>query len=92
MSNKNNQTHPKAGTQGEIVLNMLIAANGNEVEGFILAAHSHSLAVHSVVSKLRTRYGWTNIINRREYHKIEGRKICHSFYSLPTGQAEKLAS
>ena len=82
---------PREGTQGDIVLQMLIAANGDEVEGFILAANAHSMAVHSVVSTLRIRYGW-HILNRKEYRKHEGHTICYSFYNLPTGQAEKLAS
>ena len=80
-------SYPQGGTKIDIVLQQLISATGNEVEAFSLASNAHSLAVHSVVSKLRTSYGW-NIINRREHKKHEGRSICYSFYSLPTDQLD----
>ena len=78
---------PREGTQKAIVLEMLILANGEEIEGFNLAANAHSMAVHSVISTLRIDYGW-DIRNRREYVKHEGHSICYSYYSLNAGQSE----
>lgn len=82
---------PREGTQGAIVLQILIEANGAEVEGFKLASHAHSMAVHSVISTLRIDYGWS-IRNRIEYKKQVGRSICYSFYSLPTDQLNDLVA
>lgn len=79
--------HPQPNTQAYIVLECLIEAKGQRLPAHELGSKARSIAIHSVVSGLRLKYGW-NIINEKEYVTIEGRSICHSFYRLPIDPLE----
>jgi len=83
--------YPNQGTKKRIILDCLIEASGRRIPAFELGSHACSISVHSVISKLRIDYGW-RIVNKQEHVVRNGQRVYLSYYSLPTGQAEELAS
>lgn len=77
MKTKKLQKQPKPGTQLAIALEMLTKARGAWVGGNLLMRETKSMAVHSVIDRLRGRYGF-QIENKKK--QVSGKT--HSSYKL----------
>ena len=83
----NKPSYPKHDTKLRVILDCLEAAQGRHVGLNKLMRLANSGAVHSDISSLRLIHGW-KILNRQVRVTINGKRINHSSYALPIGQAD----
>ena len=76
-------TYPSPSSKEGIVLDALLAANGQPVGLNILMRIARCGCVHSKVSTLRIKCHWHIINEIRWVTNESGERICHSEYHIP---------